>query len=168
MAIAALRVSQCCPGTNFKGSTRRVRSVGVCRTDVAVDAFRVVHKWIILTSASEGGYVAVLFPLLGEQNWGTKSSSDTYLFPFTRLAWCCSILVIFGLQSLGFYRPCLLSHLTLPRTWSQITPGGNGTGWRNVSPLSHHDLSKWLFRLKVATVLKNIICNRSRGSSLLP
>ena len=153
---------------SFKGSTSGVRSVGVCRTDVAIDAFRAMHKWIILTSASEGEYVVFLFPLSGEQNWGTKSSLDVYLLPFTRVAWCCSLLVKFGLQGFGFYHLCFLSHLTLTRTWPQITHGGKGTGWRNVPTLSHHDLSKWLFRLKVATRFKSLIYNRSRGSNLLP
>ena len=102
---------------------------------------RHIRKWIILTSASVGGNV-FLFPFSGEQNWGTKISSDIYLFPLTEVAWRCSLLVKFGLQCLGFTHLCLLSHLTLPRTWPQITHGGSGTDWRNVPSLSHHHLSR--------------------------
>lgn len=113
-------------------------------------------KWIILISASEGGYVMFLFRPLGQQNWGTSSSLDFYLFPFTRAAWWSSCLVKLGLHSLGVCPLDLLSHLTLKGAWPQVTMVWLAQTAEKSPPLCHHDLSKYFFRLQVATLLKSL------------
>lgn len=61
-----------------------------------------------------------------------------------RLAW-------FGALPSGLFVPP-----NPDRCMTTVTPGVIGTACGNVSPLSHRDLSKQLFRLKVATLLKSL------------